>query len=223
MNKKVRKLLLSLVTTGMLAVAVAPVFVASANIQSDTERQKTQNMMIENHEDTKFSIDKEEKMVGVTLYSDENKTITVDIPETRVEEYTKKLENEEFRQQEIRNSSKSNSMFRAASSTVKYMGERDILEMVNHLDNSRNWLEFINNPIGSSALTAAIAILTKNNLMGVLGRVLAWGSLNLKNRQEKWWTQSAIMVLQGKINGVKLTITPSGKDYPKVYRTLERY
>lgn len=58
MNKKVRKLLLSFVTTGMLATVIAPVFVASAKIQSDKEYQKDQSTMVENYENTNFYTDK---------------------------------------------------------------------------------------------------------------------------------------------------------------------
>lgn len=43
-------------------------------------------------------------------------------------------------------------------------------------------------------------------------------------RQRDWWNESVLMIIKdgNGINYVKLTITPSGKDYPKVYRTLER-
>lgn len=224
MNKKVRKLLLSFVTTGMLATVIAPVFVASAKIQSDKEYQKDQSTMVENYENTNFYTDKEEKLVNVTLYSDENKTITVDIPETHVEEYTKKLENEDFRQQEITNSLESNSKFRAASSTIRYMREKEVAQVLDSMDSTRNWERIISNPATDYVVGLAAGLLSQNNFATIGAGVLSWSITDLMGRQRDWWNESVLMIIKDDngINYVKLTITPSGKDYPKVYRTLER-
>jgi hypothetical protein len=208
MNKLTKKTIIGLVSATMLAIPFGTTAL-SVSAQSQTTAEE--------------ATIPEEKLVSITLYSDENKTIITEVPESYAEEYAQKLQDKEFRQQEILNSFGSQSDFQAQSSTVRYMGEEDVLEMLNHLDNSRNWLQYVSNPLGSAALSTAIRIITRNNIMGPLGTVLAWGALNLQTRQLNWWKDSAIMILTGEINGVRLTITPSGKDYPKVYRTLERY
>ncbi|MDN6166934.1 MAG: hypothetical protein L0J18_12355 [Tetragenococcus koreensis] len=208
MNKLTKKTIIGLVSATLLAIPFGTTAL-SVSAQSQTTAEEATMP--------------EEKLVPITLYSDENKTIITEVPESYAEEYTQKLQDKEFRQQEILNSFGSQSDFQVQSSTVRYMGETDILEMLNHLDHSRNWLQYVNNPLGSSALSAAIRIITGSNIMGALGTVLAWGAQELQTRQLNWWKDSAIMVLSGEINGVKSTITPSGKNYPKVYRTLERY
>jgi len=88
---------------------------------------------------------------------------------------------------------------------------------------SGNWLRYLSNTLTDGALGAAARLLTGSNFVGAAVTVLTWGAADLMARQQAWWNDSAMMILRGQIRGVKLTITPSGKDYPKVYRTLTRY
>lgn len=85
-------------------------------------------------------------------------------------------------------------------------------------------MQYVNNPLGSAALAAAIRAITNSTITGTVATVLAWGAGILQSRQEAWWKDSAIMILRGRIRGVKSTVTSNRTgDYPKVYRTLERY
>ncbi|QNK86419.1 hypothetical protein H7992_14245 [Sporosarcina sp. resist] len=171
-----------------------------------------------------FAEGNDEELVKVVLYSDEDQVIISEVPKIYEQEYLAQLENPEFRSSEIRNSSGINTLTRAAQKPayVKYMTKADVLKIVDHMDASFNWQYYISNPLTDTVIAKAVALLTKNNFIGVSLGVLAWSAADLANRQEAWWKESAIMILRGKITGVKLTVTP-GPGYPAAYIITTRY
>lgn len=213
-----KKILISSVIASILTGVIGPVVQVSALEQTSNEP----SAIVSEGKN-------EEKLVPVTLYSDEDTIIIAEVPESYEEEYVQKLQNEDFRKQEIANSSdalETQSDFpiqATSSSTVRYMGRNDVLHVLDHMNASGNWLRYLSNPLTDGALGAAARLLTGSNFVGAAVTVLTWGAADLMARQQAWWNDSAMMILRGQIRGVKLTITPSGKDYPKVYRTLTRY
>lgn len=205
-----KKMFISCLITSLLLSVVLPVIQVNAMEQS-TNGIKEQN---------------EEQLVPVTLYKDEEQIIIAEVPELYAEEYIQKLEDENFRTQEIANSlgsSVNKADVESRSTSVKYMRKNEVLRVLDSMDKSNKWLGYLSNPLTDLAIGKAAAVLSKNSVVGAVGVVLAWGAANLMGRQEKWWSDSALMILKGEITGVKLSITPSGKDYPKVYRKLTRY
>lgn len=218
MNSRLRKGIIVLVSATTLGVTLGTTAV-SASAYSKTEKVEATSTKETSMINSYLA---EEELVSVTLYSDENKTIITEVPESYAEKYIQKLENEEFKQQEIANSVQAKANFQTQSSTVRFMGEEEVLDVLDSMDSSYNWSTFLSNPITDAALARAVQQLTKNSFVGFAVGVLTWGAADLMARQEAWWNDSAMMILRGEISGVRLTITPSGKDYPKVYRTLER-
>lgn len=212
-----RTLILSIIVL-LLNVGLNPIIQVVAVEQSLSETN-----VITSEEET------EGKLVQVTLYSDEDKTIIAEVPEFYEEEYINKLQDENFRQQEISKSSgdleiQSNFQLQATkASKVTYMRKNEVLRVLDSMNKSGNWLRYISNPITDGVVAAATRVLTKSNFVAASVVVLSWAASDLVGRQQKWWNDSALMILRGQIRGVKLTITPSGKDYPKIYRTLTRY
>lgn len=170
----------------------------------------------------------EEQTVPITIYADEDTLIIADVPKSYEEEYLKKLENEEFRQNEIDkniSTNKNDDLFTTrAATTTKYMKKREILQVVDSIDNSRNWSSYYSNPLSDVALGAAVKAITKSNFITALVGATVWAAIDIQSRQEAWWKESAIMILRGQITGVKLQIKENtASEYPKVFRTLTRY
>lgn len=102
-----KKMFISCLITSLLLSVVLPVIQVNAMEQS-TNGIKEQN---------------EEQLVPVTLYKDEEQIIIAEVPELYAEEYIQKLEDENFRTQEIANSlgsSVNKADVESRSTSVKY-------------------------------------------------------------------------------------------------------
>lgn len=104
------------------------------------------------------------------------------------------------------------------------MREKEVAQVLDSMDSTRNWERIISNPATDYVVGLAAGLLSQNNFATIGAGVLSWSITDLMGRQRDWWNESVLMIIKDDngINYVKLTITPSGKDYPKVYRTLER-
>ncbi|TRZ39341.1 hypothetical protein CEQ21_07205 (plasmid) [Niallia circulans] len=183
----------------------------------------------------------DEELVLVTLYSDEEQNILAEVPKSHEQEYIAKLENDDFRTAEIQKSleyNKTNSInvstvAKSSYSTaavglkpyVRYYKLKEVLQVVDHLDNSRNWLKYASNPLTDYVIGIAISVIKKNPFIGTAVGATVWSLADMSNRQDAWWKESAYQILRGQIRGVKLTVTPNntGSNYPAAYRILSRY
>lgn len=91
------------------------------------------------------------------------------------------------------------------------------------MNKSGNWLRCLTNSLTDIIIEKAAQVLTKSDFIDVAIGIVTWGAADLMSRQQQWWNDFAMMILRRQIREVKLTITPSGKDYPKIYRKLIRY
>uniref|UniRef100_UPI003F491E54 hypothetical protein n=1 Tax=Niallia taxi TaxID=2499688 RepID=UPI003F491E54 len=108
---------------------------------------------------------------------------------------------------------------------VRYYKLKEVLQVVDHLDNSRNWLKYAFNPLTDYVIGIAISVIKKNPFIGTAVGATVWSLADMSNRQDAWWKESAYQILRGQIRGVKLTVTPNntGSNYPAAYRILSRY
>ncbi len=86
------------------------------------------------------------------------------------------------------------------------------------------WIQYINKAMSSPILNEALSLIDKTNvitgvvsIVGTLVELVSYQSLS-------WWRESAKMILQGKITGVKMEIEPNETgSYPVCYKRLYRY
>lgn len=169
--------------------------------------------------------EKNEKMVQVVLYSDEDGVIMAEVPKSYEKEYKTKLKDSDFRNAEIQRSLGANTFaVTASTSSVYYMRKAEVIKMVDSLDKSFNWSTYISNPLTDVLVGKAVAIITKSNFYGALTGVLGWSTSWIAGKHEMWWKDSAIMILRKQITGVKMTVTPGPPSgYPAAYITYTRY
>lgn len=140
-----------------------------------------------------------------------------------------KLKDEEFKKSELEKSKVNNNTNDAntlatSKSDTKYLYKKNVLNWVDSMDNSFNWSNYLSTPLTDVALGAAIKAISKSNFIGWAGTALSWSAAYTHAKQEEWWKDSAIMILKGKITGVKITITPNiNGNYPKVYKSVKRF
>ncbi|QTJ57142.1 hypothetical protein [Dolosigranulum pigrum] len=159
----------------------------------------------------------------VVIYEDENKTIMAEVPAEMKDQYLKNLQNPAFVEQELTNVQQLKQARASSEPSVTYFGKEDILRRVNAIDDTRNWLEYVDNPISSGLITKAVSALTGVGLIGAIAGAVPWTADQLMAQQESWWSESLEMILSGQISAVKMTLTPNpGPGYPQMYRELER-
>ncbi|MEK4868312.1 MULTISPECIES: hypothetical protein [Bacillaceae] len=183
------------------------------------------------------------EMVYITLYSDDNQQIIAEVPKIHEQEYLKKLENSDFRSNEIRSSVSYNVPISISSNDglitpfankgdepggqpyTKYFTKYDVFKVIDSIDNSRNWMSYASNPLTDAVVGAAVKVITKSNWLGALTAASIWAAADIVNRSNAWWKDSAIMIVRGQIKGVKVTVkpNPSGSNYPAAIRTYTRY
>lgn len=119
------------------------------------------------------------------------------------------------------------SLARAATTPqpyVSYLKKAQVLKTLKSLDSSRDWGTIFSNPATDAAIALAVKAMKKPNFMSAIAAATAWASGYVMTKQKDWWNTSYVMILEKKITGVKLTVTPNNKtEYPKAYITLARY
>lgn len=158
----------------------------------------------------------------VVIYEDENKTITAEVPAEMKDQYLKDLQNPAVVEQELAKASRS-LQARSSDSSVYYWGKDKALEMVDSVAGSTDIYALVAGGITTDIAIQVVDILAKGSLIGYVASFLQIGASALRLRQERWWQESARMILLEEITAVKITIPPNpGPGYPQIYRTVER-
>ncbi|CAM2863076.1 hypothetical protein DOPI104051_07335 [Dolosigranulum pigrum] len=143
----------------------------------------------------------------VVIYEDENKTITAEVPAEMKDQYLRDLQDPAVVEQELAKVNQS-LQARSSDSSVYYWGKDKAL---------------VAGGITTDIAIQVVDILAKGSLIGYVASFLQIGASALRLRQERWWQESARMILLEEITAVKITIPPNpGPGYPQIYRTVER-
>lgn len=158
----------------------------------------------------------------VVIYEDENKTITAEVPAEMKDQYLKDLQNPAFVEKELANIITTNRS-RSSESSVYYWREDEVVAMANNLRGDNSFGKALAAGATADAINMLVKVFTGSGIMGGIATAIGIGVNIIQTRQKDWWQESAILILRGKINAVKITITPNpGPGYPQIYRTVER-
>lgn len=81
----------------------------------------------------------------------------------------------------------------------------------------------VSNPINDSLIKKLLSKTKVANLVTLTSYILGLAISSLNSRQEEWRKDSYIMILEGRINAIRITmIENTVSEYPKVYRIVER-
>lgn len=188
-----------------------------------------------------------EELVNVTIYSDENQLIMTQVPKSYEQEYLSKLKDPAFKNAEIQKSLGVNmgteqplataavssllseqSLATIAATTPKptvyYLKKAQVIKTLKSLDSSRDWGTILSNPLTDGVVAIVTKALGKSNFLAAIATATTWATGWVQLKQKSWWQTTYMMILEKKITGVKLTVTPNNKtEYPKAYITLARY
>lgn len=158
----------------------------------------------------------------VVVYEDENKKITADVPSEMKDQYLRDLQDPTVVEQELAKASRS-LQARSSDSSVYYWGEDEVVAMANNLRGDNSFGKALVAGATADAINMLVKVFTGSGIMGGIATAIGIGANIIQTRQKDWWQESAILILRGKINAVKITITPNpGPGYPQIYRTVER-
>lgn len=173
---------------------------------------------------------KQSDMVDVLLESDEECYIVVSIPADEAKEYKKKLkEDREFHKKEIQMARESvNPNTRALPpghiEYQSYMYKSTIQKAVDAYSGAGTFLKWANR-VGKYVSVKSLSELLKSggwtDVFKAAAKLLCTTLLDTQQRQQTWWTQAYIDILEGKIRAVRYTIVQNTADYPKVWRVFE--
>lgn len=113
----------------------------------------------------------------------------------------------------------------SASTSTNYMTKSEVIEAMKSVDqHARDWDKYMNNDVSNTVIESALTGVTDSKLVGKLGTAMDETISHYGNKKAAWWRESAKKVLNGDINGVKITaeVEPSG-NYVKTKRTVTRY
>lgn len=169
-----------------------------------------------------------EQTVEIVIQQNGDSALTAEVPIDKADEYRAKLENPEFRAQEI--AKISTSMVEDASVVTKpngtriyYYGKKETMQMLNSIEHSGRWTRYIDHPMTAAIIQAACNRIDKSGRLADFAEVLRVAASDLLSRQEKWWKESAKLIVRQKIHGVKITMVPNNGGYPVMYRYIARY
>lgn len=202
----------------MLCVIMLLVTVSTSSVSAAIQQDST-------------TLSNSEQNVQVLIYEDENESIYAEVPKSKVDEYKKDLKNSSFLHNEVQKARGNNVSTKEVTTygscggtTTKYFNKNAVIDTLEHMERGTNWSRLLSNPISDPAVAAATKLLTKSNLLSVIATATTWAAGDLMGRQTAYWKDSAIMILKGKIRGVKLTIKPNcTSNYPAVYKKYTRY
>lgn len=163
----------------------------------------------------------------VILLQDDDTLVTAEVPSAYASEYEHKLNDPEFRDAEVNKALRDAPGMRLRSSglepRVTYFGKKEMLRILANIDNRYNWMQYLNSWPSAAIIAEAGKLLTHSNLIGALFGAVSWLVSWIGEQHNSWWRESCILILQGKIHGVKMVLTPNYGSYPAVYRSLTRY
>ena len=164
------------------------------------------------------------ELVSVVIDENDERVLVADVPANKVEEYKELLKDETFRQAEIAMAEKPHTRKkRAAGDTVVYYGKEEILKVLDSYDKNTKWLQYISKPLTSAAKQAAKKLFKTHPVQTGLAAIGILAISSILTTHEKWWNDSAEMILNGQIRFVRLTLTPNTTGrYPAVWRKLDR-
>lgn len=98
----------------------------------------------------------------------------------------------------------------------------DIKDAVIRMKGTSFWSTAISNPVMDTVVTTLIGAIGGGTVGGFIGAVIGWSASYILQKQESWWKDSLIMILEGDISYVQQTIIENPHEYPKVFLIYER-
>ncbi|WP_415287912.1 hypothetical protein [Clostridium perfringens] len=160
----------------------------------------------------------------VILYEDTEKTVIAIVNDNQKDSYINDiLTNPEFKQEEL---NKTNLNLRLPAGQImsqKFMYKSDIQRTVDKYAGYGTFAKALSNPVTDATVAYLLKKAKFSNPWTFAATVLTWSIGDLMNRQQSWWNESLLQILQNKIRCVRVThIRNTTSNYPAAYLIIER-
>lgn len=166
-----------------------------------------------------------DQLVNIVVLDTENETIIAQVPQKYAAEYQKKLEDNDFKQEQIKMmimSQNKRALPKGKIIAQKYLYESGIRNAVNRAQTGV-YESLIISMGPAAAINRMKDILKASSFIEFALNVTAWAVEYVRVKPEDWWKNSLIMLMEGSISCVRLTHIQNLKPaYPAAWLILER-
>lgn len=105
----------------------------------------------------------------------------------------------------------------------EHLYKSDIKRTLDRYAGTGTYEKLISNPITDLAIGTALKLTGFSTSVSFAATALSWAASDLMSKQQSWWNDSLIMILEGDISCVRVThIRNTVSDYPAAYLIIER-
>ncbi len=170
------------------------------------------------------AITKDNDMSEVIIHEDDKKTIIALVNNEQKESYINDiLKDCKFKEEELNKTNLNSKLPAGQIIGQRFMYKSDIQKTVDKYAGYGTFAKLLSNPITDATVGAIVAAAKLGNIWAFAATALTWSVGDLMNRQQSWWNESLLRILQGKIRCVRVThIRNTTSDYPVAYLIIER-
>lgn len=164
-----------------------------------------------------------EDLKQVIICETEDKVIVALVDEEKFAAYTNAIVDEEFKNSEIAKANLQRKLPEGEIMSQKYLDEEAIRKTVDRNAGAGTYASLISNPINDTLIATLIKKAGCSNVWSFAATAIAWAVGDLMNRQQDWWIESLVQILEHNISYVRVThIRNTTSDYPAAYLIIER-
>lgn len=105
----------------------------------------------------------------------------------------------------------------------EHLYKSDIKRTLDRYAGTGTYEKLISNPITDLAIGTALKLTGFSTSVSFAATALSWAASDLMSKQQSWWNDSLIMILEGDISCVRVThIRNTVSDYLAAYLIIER-
>lgn len=170
------------------------------------------------------AITKDNDISEVIIHEDGKKTIIALVNNEQKESYINDILNDsKFKEEELNKTNLNSKLPAGQIMAQRFMYKSDIQKTVDKYAGYGTFAKLLSNPITDATVGAIVAAAKLGNIWAFAATALTWSVGDLMNRQQSWWNESLLQILQGKIRCVRVThIRNTTSDYPVAYLIIER-